>query len=143
MWQSDKEIIIDQLKALWPKYDWNEFVLRIWYGILSNYDFKDAKAAITLIYSNGLATFQKQLLPEFKKQLRTKVTSSEDHKCPLPLFYLECDEKSGMVPFNEPDRKNPLPDYEVAERAERIRQKFCKMYGGSWRIVGLVNNDPF
>ena len=88
MMHIEKQTFIDEeLKQLWPQWEWTPATLRVWFGILNDFNFTEAQQAISKIYTNGLINYQKQLVPVFLKTAKRE-NKPKEGKDPFVLFYV-------------------------------------------------------
>lgn len=66
----DKDKLIEEIRQLWPKWDWTDATLRNWYGVLTRHAYRESQQAIDKVYQAGEARFQQQLLPVFIKAIK-------------------------------------------------------------------------
>lgn len=137
--KTNKQTFIDnELKELWPQWEWPNATLRIWFGVLSNFDYDVAQQAIQCIYTNGSVKWQKQLVPVFIKKAKSlRMQKTQANSRTVLLYSLQSEENPANVQqFWITLKTGIIPNEDVIMReAEKNREDFIATYGGNWIIV--------
>ena len=145
----EKNDLFDKtIRQLWPKWDWKEAQISLWYRVLSYYPFERSRQSLNRIFEDGLMykRGQEQLLPVFKHQMRL-TTPEEDKKpkrqYPEPLFWLQCvDNPADKTAFfnDPPNGPNPTDDM-IMRLAENQRVLCSQAYGRQYEIIRNIKES--
>ena len=153
MTQVEKQQFIDsELKQLWPQWNWTPATLRVWFGILNNFEYLTARESIEQVYAQGLATYQKQLVPVFCKIAKNAMSGTEDKEKDEPVldYKLRCiahEERPEMVGHEDCFYSPQQSKRTNAERLMTFAQRKMKLaegiYGGKWIVINELEEVPF
>jgi len=143
---TDKQRFIDtELKQLWPKWEWTEATLRVWYAVLNDYSLENAQSAIEQVYSSGLR-FQAQLVAEFKKKVKVLLAGTVKKESAKPILLYSLKRPNHRpVGFYIGGLGQTPPEDRIMREAEEMRAKSDFTYGDECVIIRNFDNErvPF
>lgn len=134
----EAEMLLAYMQELWPKWDYNPAVAKLWLEWLTGpLDYEDARRAVK---KYRLSSRYNSPQPDGLRDALRSVSTGEGHEADGGYggYYIEC--VSGPVagrriPVTFGDSRNVPSEYIVRERGEKMRAAHEGTYGGEWRLI--------
>ena len=138
MLQAEKyDFINKEIKQIWPQWLWTDATTRIWYGVLTDFTYEEARLGIEKIFREDLIKWQRQLVPVFiKTTRRLRVGIKSEPALAYRLRCIEHDNKDGdEINFFWAGKGEVPPDETFEAESEIRRNEVQETYGGKWIVV--------
>lgn len=143
-----ERFIGQELKGLWPQWSPTDAEMRVWMGVLSDYDYSAARTAVQQCFCEQAGNYMRPKPGPLLARLRSlRAATGQARRRPQvdieTCVFLECLEaprwnvhlagrRTGV--YVQPTSRQDDLDY-VRACAEPMRKRFEQLYGGHWIIV--------
>lgn len=141
------------LGGLWPDWTPTDEEMRVWYGVMSHYDYDTAQTAAQQYFADTGGNFKRPkpsgITTKAKVIIQNRNVGKSSTKDPvLTNVYIECIEPPERNPKLEGKRKAVYAATDalqsdkdhVLKCAENMRKQFERLYGGKW--ITIIEKPP-
>lgn len=135
------------LGGLWPDWTPTDEEMRVWYGVMSHYDYETARTATQQYFSDSGGNYKRPkpagIIAKAKVLIQNANLGRQESKEILTNVFIECLDPPERNPKLKNKRKAVYAISDILQRdhdhvlrcADTMRRKFEQLYGGHWITV--------